>query len=72
MGISASQRIHWLLEMRKYLLQFYHPGKFPPPGAYMAGLLMTQFEDIMCNIDRRLQLYVLTSYGTYNHRLVSQ
>ena len=70
-GISVSQRIHWMLEMRKHLLQFYHPGKFPPPGAYMAGLPMAQFEGIMCNVDRRLQLYALANDGTYNHRSVS-
>ena len=70
-GISVSKRIEWMIDMRLFLLTFYKPGTFPPPGAYVAGLPIVQFEGILSNIDRRLQLFFLSSKGCYNQRAVS-
>ena len=68
-GVPLGQRIQWMLDMRSFLLQFYTPGTFPPPGLHMAGLPITQYEGILSNIDRRLQLYAMA--GSYNQRYVS-
>ena len=70
-GIRVSQRIEWLLEMREELLKIYRPGKFPPPGAFVADLPIAQFEGLLCNVDRRLQLYSTSQNGTYCHRAIS-
>lgn len=70
-GITLSTRIRYLIEMRSYLLQFYRAGQFPPPGGYVSGMPVAQFEGIMTGIDRRLQLYRLSETGTYNHRAIS-
>ena len=70
-GVCTTQRIEWLLNIREHLLCYYRPGTFPPPGMYAAGLPMAQFEGILCNVDRRLQLYAMTKDGTFNHRAVS-
>ena len=58
--------------MREKLLSQFKFGVFPPPNAYVNGLPMTQFEGILCNIDRRLQLelYALVTWGTYNQRYI--
>ena len=70
-GIPIHERIQWLLNMREFLLGHYNPSDFPPPGAYVKGMPITQFEGILTNIDRRLQLYHVLPHGTYNHRSVS-
>ena len=70
-GVALEDRIQWMLDIRSYLLDFYHPGTFPPSGKYVAGLPIAQFEGIISNVDRRLQLYALTSKGCYNNRAVS-
>ncbi|CAC5389311.1 unnamed protein product [Mytilus coruscus] len=53
-GMCIEKRIECLLAMREKLLLHYHVGNFPPSGAYVASLPMTQFEWTMSNIDRRL------------------
>ena len=68
-GVSVTQRITWMLDMRSFLLQFYTPGSFPPPGWHVAGLPMAQFEGLLTNMERRLQLFHLA--GPYNQRSVS-
>ena len=70
-GLQTSTRIQWLLDIRQHLLKYYKPGTFPPPGSYVADLPMAQFEGIMTNVDRRLQLYALLEQTTYNYRAVS-
>ena len=70
-GMDITDRIEYLLNMRSFLLQFYKPGTFPPPGAYIAGLPITQFEGFMTNVDRRLQLYAFTRAGSFNQRSVT-
>ena len=70
-GLTVSQRVEYMMEIRNHLLHFYRPGYFPPPGGDVAGLPIAQFEGIMSNVDRRLQLYALTEKGTYNQRSIS-
>ena len=70
-GVATSQRLEWLLDMRCFLLKQYSPLNFPPPGYNFRGLPMAQFEGLLTNIDRRLQLYHITKTGTYNHRSIS-
>ena len=70
-GIGINQRVEWLLEMRNFLLGHYNPMQFPPPGSHIKGLPIAQFEGILCNVDRRLQLYETTKEHSYNHRSIS-
>jgi hypothetical protein len=65
-GISSDQRIDLLLAMRNKLLPFTKVGHFPPPGAYVAGLPMVQYEGLLSNVDRRLQLHDMVQNGAYN------
>ena len=70
-GLGVSTRIQYLLDMRQHLLKFYKPGTYPPPASYVAGLPIAQFEGILCNVDRRLQLFATTKDGKYNQRSIS-
>lgn len=70
-GMCIEKRIECLLAMRDKLLPYLHVGHFPPPGAYVASLPMAQFEGILSNIDRRLQLYGMVQGGSYNQRSVT-
>ena len=70
-GISVNERIEMLLSMRQYLLSKYKPNKFPPPASHVGGLPVPQFEGLLCNIDRRIQLYKLCMNKTYNHRSIA-
>jgi hypothetical protein len=70
-GVPTGTRIKWLLEMRHKLLSHLNVGHFPPPGAYVCDLPMSQFEGFLTNIDRRIQLYCMVENGTYNQRAVS-
>lgn len=59
-GISTDQRIDidWLLAMRNKLLPFLKVGHFPPPGAYVAGLPLAQYEGLLSNVERRLHFMI--------------
>ena len=46
--------------MRQYLLNKENFGTFPPPGQCVLLLPLAQFEGLLTDIDRRLQLYKLT------------
>ncbi|VDI03707.1 Hypothetical predicted protein [Mytilus galloprovincialis] len=70
-GMCIEKRIECLLAMRDKLLPYLHVGHFPPPGAYVASLPMAQFEGILSNVDRRLQLYGMVQRGSYNQRAVT-
>lgn len=70
-GMCIEKRIECLLAMRDKLLPYLHVVHFPPPGAYVASLPMAQFEGILSNIDRRLQLYGMVQRGSYNQRSVT-
>ena len=70
-AMSTDERLQAMMDMRKFLLSFLHVGHFPPPGQYVADMSLAQFEGILTNIDRRLQLYAMTAQGTYCQRAVS-
>ncbi|CAH1799200.1 unnamed protein product [Owenia fusiformis] len=70
-GIAVEERIQSLFEMRSFLLGWFALADFPPPGGFVHGMPVTQFEGLLTNIDRRLQLYSLASKHTYNHRALS-
>ena len=70
-GMDVSQGPQCWLEMRDKLLSYSKLGQFPPVGLYVADMPITQYEGIMCNIDRRIQMYAISSTGTYNQRSVS-
>ena len=69
-GLSISRCIQHMISIRQKLLSHFRPGAFTPPGSYVAGLPMTQFEGIMCNIGRQLQLHAMTKDRTYNQRAI--
>ncbi|CAG2230153.1 unnamed protein product [Mytilus edulis] len=70
-GISVDTRLQKMLDIRSYLLPFLRTGHFPPQGAYIAGLPIAQFEGILSNVDRRIQLYSMTTLQTYNQRAIT-
>ena len=70
-GLRVSERIAKMLQIKSFLLNHYKPSTFPPPGMYVAGLPIAQFEGILSNIDRRLQLYSITDHRCFNQRAVS-
>ena len=70
-GVDVEQRVEWMLDMRGHLLKYAHIGQFPPPGAYVGDKPLAQYEGILTNIDRRLQLYHMVEHTTYNQRAVS-
>ena len=53
-GVPSESRIQFLMDMRNFLLHHYNPVTFPPPGAYVKGLPIAQFEGLLINIDRRI------------------
>lgn len=58
-GIDIDERSAYWMDMREFLLKKYNPMIFPPPGIYENSLAIAQFEDILTNINRRLQLYIM-------------
>ena len=70
-GMQLDKRIGHMFNIRSYLLKYLKGGHFPPPGSYVAGMPIAQYEVILTNIDRRLQLYAMVKSGMYNQRSVS-
>ena len=68
-GLSVSQRITNLLQMHNYLMKYYDPEEFPMNTSYVSNLPSTTFQSLMQNISTRIQLYHLSKFKTYNHRL---
>lgn len=52
------ERIAFLLAMREFVLKQY-TMIFSPPGSNVNSLPITQFKNILKNVDRRLQLHKL-------------
>jgi hypothetical protein len=71
-GISVETRLQYLLEMRTYLLGFFKTGYFPSVGSCAAGMPIAQFQGILCNLDRWLQLYAMVKESSYNQRSVTR
>lgn len=70
-GLSAEKRCQHSLEFRKWLLDGYDFGSFPPPGQYVRGIPRVTYEGLVCSIDAHLLLYALIKGGSYNWRTVS-
>ena len=69
-GLSALERHDRRMRFRKWLLEKYDPFQLPPPGTHVNGIPIVMFEGIMCNIDRRTQLYAVCKQGSYNVRSI--
>ena len=67
-GVSLSERIEIFTKMREHLLKSFPFQVFPPPGLHINDMTVAQFEGILINIDRRLQLLQSCSY---NQRAIS-
>ena len=70
-GCRTEERIRKLLDMWEFLCKQYNPFSFPPPGFHLKGLPMAQFEGLMTNIDRRMQMYSIVESRKYNQRAIS-
>lgn len=70
-GISVGTRLTEMLTIRSYLLSFLKAGHFPPCGSYISGMPIAQFEGILTNVDRRIQLYAMVKRKTYNQRAIT-
>ena len=70
-SVPLKSRIDSFLAMRSHLLDLLQVGNFPPPGSFVKGMSWVQFEGILTNIDRRLQLYAIAKDGTYNQRAIT-
>ena len=70
-GISIEKRLEWMMDMRNNLLKYLKVGEFPPPTQYIGDMPIVQYEGFLCNIDRRLQLYLMVQGSTYNQRAIS-
>lgn len=70
-GIDIDERIAYLMDMREFLLKQYNLMIFPPPCSYVNNLPIAQFEGILTNVDRRLQLYSMVQTEANNHRSLS-
>ena len=70
-ALSIEARITHLMSIRTFLLQHLDVGHFPPPSFVVKDMPMCQFEGILTNIDRRLQLYSMIEAGSHNQRAIS-
>ena len=70
-ALSIEARITHLMSIRTFMLQHLDVGHFPPPSFVVKDMPMCQFEGMLTNIDRRLQLYSMIEAGSYNQRAIS-
>ena len=70
-GLSAANRLHKRLALRQWLLKYVDLFSFPPPGRYVKGMQIIDWEDCVASIDAHLLLYGLTRTGTYNTRAIT-
>ena len=66
-GISAIQRIKYLLKMRTWILGFLRPllCTFPPPGSHIATIPVRNFDGMLISTERVIQMH---SARTFNVR----
>jgi hypothetical protein len=57
-AVPLDVRVNSLLAIRSELLDNLKVGHFPPPGAFVKGMSWVQYEGILTNVDRRLQMYM--------------
>ena len=70
-GISIENRLQWLVNMQKYMLQFYDPKNYPPPSTHIYGLPLPTFEMLLQSTSIRIALYLVLEFHTFNHRAIS-
>lgn len=58
-GISALDRIKYLLEIRYLLLDGVDFSIFPPVGRYIKGIPIITYEGILMDIDTKLQMFAI-------------
>lgn len=56
------------MDMREFLLKQYNPMIFPPQDIYVNSLPIAQFEGILTNFERRLQLYIMVQTWAVSER----
>lgn len=56
------------MDMREFLLKQYNPMIFPPQDIYVNSLPIAQFEGILTNVERRLQLYIMVQTWAVSER----
>lgn len=67
-GIDIDERIAYLMDIREFLLKQYNPMIFPPQDIYVNSLPIAQFEGILTNVERRLQLYIMVQTWAVSER----
>ena len=70
-GLSATDRLHKRLALRQWLLKDVDLFSFPPPGRYVKGMPIINWEGFVASIDAHILLYGLTKTGTYNTRAIT-
>ena len=58
------------LKLCEWLCSNIHIGRFTPPGSHVNGIpvVVVMFEELMTNIERRIQLFPFVKKGSYNVR----
>lgn len=69
-GISCHYRMQALHEMHKLLTQGIDFNTFPPPGSYVHGIPHVTYQAMLQNIDSRIQIFGVSSKGSFNQRVV--
>ena len=69
-GIPAMTRMKQMMHFRDFLLPGVSFDHFPPLGSYIKGIPVVQFCGFVQNVETRLQMYMLSRKGTYNHRAI--
>jgi hypothetical protein len=67
-AIPAETRCRYRLELRKWLLDGYDIGSFPPPTRYVRGIPIVTFEALVSHNERKLQLFNYVPGNAYNVR----
>ena len=70
-GVSVAERLQSHLNMHNYLMKFYSPEQYPPPGTHIYNMPTPTFEMLLQSISCRIQLYKLTETHRYNARSIS-
>ena len=70
-GLNAMDRLHKRLALRQWLLKDVDLFSFPPPGRYVKGMPIINWEGFVASIDAHILLYGLTKTATYNTRAIT-
>lgn len=67
-SLSAIERCRRRLELRKWLLEGYRIGKFPPHTRYVKGIPIVTYEALITHLERKIQLFAYVPDSKYNVR----